>query len=527
MPQKKLIQNLNKKVISEIKANIPIIFLSIFSLSITFYYGYQGVFPLDSFLIYDAGYKLLNGFHPFKDYWSITGPFLDYIQFFFFKILGINWFSYVIHSAIINFFLTIIFYNFLIKLSLSKTSSFIYSLSIAILAYPSAGTPFMDHHAAIFSLISVLFTILAFKNNRPIYWFLVPFFLFISFLSKQIPSAYLLVLTIIFIFIYKQTSSPKNYKFLNYLILGSVASFFLFFFIIIINNIPLSNFFTQYLFYPIEIGNSRGSSISFDLKNTIFQFKFIYFSLIPLILISLIIIKHFKKLENKTDLIIVIFVILSVIVFIYSQIMTKNQILIFFLIPFCLGVSNCFIQKYFNNKLLTGFILFILILATLKFHIRFNENKKFMELSGVDLNIAVDAKKISTSLKGLKWISPEYSENPMEEIQLINYAKEKILMDNTKKIIISDYQILPSIIGLKTAAPNKWFDILSVPGEENKFFLSYKNFFLEKINKQKIETIYLIGEKEIFLKNILKSGCFNTEVLNEKIKKINITNCLE
>ena len=84
MPQRKLIQNLNKKVISEIKANIPIIFLSIFSLSLTFYYGYQGVFPLDSFLIYDAGYKLLNGFHPFKDYWSITGPFLDYIQFFFF-----------------------------------------------------------------------------------------------------------------------------------------------------------------------------------------------------------------------------------------------------------------------------------------------------------------------------------------------------------------------------------------------------------------------------------------------------------
>ena len=84
MLQKKLTQNLNK-VISEIKKNITIIFLSIFSLSITFYYGYRGVLPLDSFLIYDAGYKLFNGFHPFKDYWSITGPVLDYIQFFFLK----------------------------------------------------------------------------------------------------------------------------------------------------------------------------------------------------------------------------------------------------------------------------------------------------------------------------------------------------------------------------------------------------------------------------------------------------------
>ena len=150
-----------------------------------------------------------------------------------------------------------------------------------------------------------------------------------------------------------------------------------------------------------------------------------------------------------------------------------------------------------------------------------------MELSGVDLNLAVNAKQISTSLKGLKWISPEYSENPMEEIKFINNVKEKILMDNTKKIIISDYQILPSIIGLKTVSPNKWFDILSVPAEENKFFLSYKNFFLESINKQKIETIYLIGEKEIFLKNIFMNGCSNTEVINKKLKKIIITNCLK
>ena len=37
----------------------------------------------------------------------------------------------------------------------------------------------------------------------------------------------------------------------------------------------------------------------------------------------------------------------------------------------------------------------------------------------------------------------------MEEIKLINYAKEKILKDSSQKII-SDYQILPSIIGLKT-----------------------------------------------------------------------------
>ena len=58
-------------------------FLIISSIFFTFYYGFIGIFPIDSFLIYDAGYKLFNGYHPFRDYWSITGPILDYIQFVF------------------------------------------------------------------------------------------------------------------------------------------------------------------------------------------------------------------------------------------------------------------------------------------------------------------------------------------------------------------------------------------------------------------------------------------------------------
>ena len=81
-----------------IRKNLFIIFLFLFSLLINQYYGYRGVFPIDSFLIYDAGYKIFNGFVPFKDYWSITGPLLDYIQFAIFKLFGVNWFSYVFVS---------------------------------------------------------------------------------------------------------------------------------------------------------------------------------------------------------------------------------------------------------------------------------------------------------------------------------------------------------------------------------------------------------------------------------------------
>ena len=63
---------------------IFITILILFSILINQYYGNRGVFPIDSFLIFDAAFNITSGHHPFKDYWSITGPFVDYIQSFFF-----------------------------------------------------------------------------------------------------------------------------------------------------------------------------------------------------------------------------------------------------------------------------------------------------------------------------------------------------------------------------------------------------------------------------------------------------------
>ena len=97
----------------------------VFSLLISIYYGYRGVFPIDSFLIFDAGYKIQNNFFPFKDYWSITGPLLDYIQFILFNIFGLNWFSYVLHAALINCLVSCISFYFFFKFWLEKKYFFL------------------------------------------------------------------------------------------------------------------------------------------------------------------------------------------------------------------------------------------------------------------------------------------------------------------------------------------------------------------------------------------------------------------
>ena len=173
----------------KILKNSTILYLSLIillSLTFTFYSGYRGIFPIDSFLIFDAGFKILNGYQPFKDYWSITGPFLDYFQYLFFKMFGVNWTSYVLHAGTINIILSLATFYFFLNIGLKKIHSCIYSISIAILGYPSVGTPFMDHHATIFSLLSLMTLILALKKDYYYYWFSLPLLLGFSFFSNAV-----------------------------------------------------------------------------------------------------------------------------------------------------------------------------------------------------------------------------------------------------------------------------------------------------------------------------------------------------
>ena len=165
--------------------NFYILLIIILSFSVNYYSGFRGVFPIDSFLIFDSGYKVLNNYYPFKDYWSITGPFLDYIQYIFFSIFGVNWKTYIFHAAIINTLLSLVTFFFFNQIGLRKSYSLIYSLSICLLGYPSSGTPFMDHHASIFSLIALMTLILALKKNSNFYWYALPLILGISFFQNK------------------------------------------------------------------------------------------------------------------------------------------------------------------------------------------------------------------------------------------------------------------------------------------------------------------------------------------------------
>ena len=195
MQLKKLIQNYSNFILVSLLAG--------FSFLINFHYGFIGLMPMDNTVLFNGGFRVLNGYVPFSDYWLVTGPLLDYLNAFFFKILGLSWKTFIIHSSLINLLLAVTSFHFFIKLEVPKIFSFFYSLLISILFYPVVGTPFVDHHSTFFLVLSFYFLIISVKYSKYNYFFFIPSILLLSFLSKQTPAVYgIISITILVLFLY-------------------------------------------------------------------------------------------------------------------------------------------------------------------------------------------------------------------------------------------------------------------------------------------------------------------------------------
>ena len=115
---------LQKKLTLTYSNKIFIISLGFLSFYINYHYGFIGIMPMDNTVLFNGGYRVLEGYRPFTDYWLVTGPLLDYLNAFFFRLLGVSWSTFIIHSSIINSLFAIISY-FLFK----KSAYQIYFLS--------------------------------------------------------------------------------------------------------------------------------------------------------------------------------------------------------------------------------------------------------------------------------------------------------------------------------------------------------------------------------------------------------------
>ena len=522
------------------KNKIFILFLFFFSIIINQYYGNRGVFAVDSIHCFDSGYRVLNGDIPFIDYWLVKGVLLDYMQAIFFYILGVNWQSYVLHASLMNALLTISTFFILKNFKLKTNYCFFYSLLFAVLAYPSSGTPFVDHHSAFFSLLGIYSLLLAINNQRKLYWTLIPVFLGFAFLSKQVPAAYVILSIVFILFLYSLIN--KKIDCIQYSLISSVS--FVFFILVFgkSQGITLSSFLDQYIFYPQTIGMERFNNLSFTYQNIIEDFILIYLVIIPLFYENLKRVfsnKNYIKHNNFYIFLVLVSLTFSLIL---HQLLTKNQTFIFFMIPILTAFSQISLtdSKLKFKKPICFIIVLICLFATFKYHLRYNENRKFHELNNVNFKLAVNAKKIHKKLLGLNWITPQFKKNPMEEINIINQIESLLKKDSRNKMLITNYSFFSILLDHKLYSPSRVYtsDGTTHPLKGSEYVLKYKELMDNIILKNNISVIYVINTHnkntnfryelnlfDEFFYVYLYQHCFEENTLLNQLKSYELKNC--
>ncbi len=521
----------NEKLMRLISKNINKIYLLIIFLtaaSFNFYYGLIGVFPIDSFFTYNAAFEILNGKYPFKDYWTITGPFLDFTQAIFFYIFGVNWNSYILHAALINSLLGIVVFYSLNYFGLKDKYSFIYSILVVILAYPNAGTPYVDHHSSILSIISILVFIICLRKVDTNLWYLLPILFFCSFLTKQSPTSYIfLILSVFYIIFLIQNFFVKKTIFLVIETLIIISSIILFFYFL---NIKFSDFYKQYIDYPLSIGENRFSDFLFpiDLKRIFLRHKWIHFSLLP---VYFLLFKCFlrDKFYKNSEFLIYFTIIFSSYAFIFHQLMTINGLFIFFLIPIFAGLSQAFLN-YKKEIVNISMILIVTAVSTYYFN-KYVQSRDFMDLTKDDLKINVEANLIHPNLSPLKWVTYKSKENENAEIDNLIEVIEIIKKDNEKKSIITDYQFISVVLNNLDNSPSKyWYNYHVYPIKGHRLYNYYRDYFINVLRKEGVKKIFvvkpIVGDDKI-VENIFFDRCYEKIARTEILDIYNLERCSE
>jgi hypothetical protein len=165
--------------------------VALFAAALNVHYGPRGFMPLDHSVVFDGGWRILDGQVPFRDFTTPNALTPSFLQAGFFLAFGVTWKAYVLHATIFNALFAVLVYV-LLRLSGGSllTAAFYAGLS-GIVFYPPLGVPFHDQHAFFFMLLAITLAVSARRVHGPraqlVLWALVPFALGAAALSKQTP----------------------------------------------------------------------------------------------------------------------------------------------------------------------------------------------------------------------------------------------------------------------------------------------------------------------------------------------------
>lgn len=185
---------------------LPQLGLLVAGIAVCLYYAREGFMPLDQSIVYDGAWRILNGQVPWRDFDLPSGLIPILLQAGIFKILGMNWFTYCLHAALFNGLFCLLVYGLLRRLGGSPRPAFLWALLSGAAMYPPMGTPYMEQHAYFFIMLALVVAVAAAQSEhrwrRRLLWLVLPLILEFALLSKQIPTAFGMVVVAYVVFVF-------------------------------------------------------------------------------------------------------------------------------------------------------------------------------------------------------------------------------------------------------------------------------------------------------------------------------------
>jgi len=182
-----------------------------FGIATDLYFGRIGYMPFDQGIVFDGAWRLMNGQIPFRDFVAPNSIVPALMQVPFFRLLGVNWFAFVLHASVVNGLFSVASYALLRVCGATRLEAAFFGALGAFFFYPVNGTPFMDQHAFFFTTLMFAAVVIASRapddSARRWAWALVPAFFAAGYLSKQIPTSFAAISVAVWV-----VASPKRVR---------------------------------------------------------------------------------------------------------------------------------------------------------------------------------------------------------------------------------------------------------------------------------------------------------------------------
>jgi hypothetical protein len=169
--------------------------LWLLGVAVCLHYGRMGFMPFDQSIVWDAGWRLLGGQVPFRDFVTTTSLVPGALQAAVFAVAGVSWLTYCAHAAVVNGLFAVAAFALLRGEDLHPAPAAIFGAASAVFFYPPFGVPYADQHSFFFGLLALVFASMARRptsRRGPLLMGLVPGLLVLGYLSKPVPAGFLL-----------------------------------------------------------------------------------------------------------------------------------------------------------------------------------------------------------------------------------------------------------------------------------------------------------------------------------------------